>query len=138
MALRVGALPMAPATASCKREQDITPMAKLTLRTEFGPERAIGPGKVRLLELIDEHRSIAAAGRAMKMSYRRAWLLVDSLNHCFKTAVVKAQHGGRAGGGAALTEFGRSLVAHYRGMEEEAERATRKRLKALQAGLRAG
>src|SRR5260370_29382388 len=61
MALRVGALPMAPATASCKREQDITPMAKLTLRIEFRPERAIGPGKVHLLELIDEHRSIATA-----------------------------------------------------------------------------
>ena len=113
-------------------------MAKLTLRIEFGPERAIGPGKVRLLELIEKHRSIAAAGRAMDMSYRRAWLLVDNLNHCFKNAVVEAKHGGRAGGGAALTDFGRSLVAHYRGMEEEAERATRKRLKTLQAGLRAG
>jgi len=91
-----------------------------------------------LLELIEEHRSIAAAGRAMDMSYRRAWLLVDNLNHCFKEAVVEAKHGGRAGGGASLTEFGRSLVAHYRGMEDEAERATRKRLKTLQAGLRAG
>jgi molybdate transport system regulatory protein len=111
-------------------------MAKLTLRIEFGPEQAIGPGKIRLLELIEAHRSIAAAGRAMNMSYRRAWLLVDSLNRCFKQVVVEAKQGGRAGGGAALTDFGRSLVAHYRGMEEEAGRATRRRLRALRSSLR--
>ena len=81
-------------------------MVKLALRIEFDEERAIGPGKARLLELIQEHRSIAAAGRAMGMSYRRAWLLVDDLNHCFDEPVVLAQHGGRAGGGAALTPFG--------------------------------
>lgn len=111
-------------------------MAKLTLRIEFGPEKAIGPGKIRLLELIDRHRSIAAGGRAMNMSYRRAWLLVDSLNRCFANRVVEAQHGGRSGGGAVLTKFGRTLVAHYRGIELEAERATKRRLRILESGLR--
>jgi molybdate transport system regulatory protein len=110
-------------------------MARLTLRIEFDEERAIGPGKARLLELIQQHRSIAAAGRAMGMSYRRAWLLVDDLNRCFDEPVVRAQHGGRDGGGATLTDFGRSLVEHYRAIETEAERATRKRLAALRRKL---
>ena len=111
-------------------------VAKLTLRIDFDGERAIGPGKVRLLELIDELRSIAAAGRAMEMSYRRAWLLVDNLNHCFRQPVVAAQHGGRAGGGAALTAFGRSLVDQYRAIEADADRISRDRLRALQDELR--
>ena len=112
--------------------------AKLVLRLEFDPERAIGPGKMRLLELIETHRSIAAAGRAMNMSYRRAWLLVDSLNRSFQRPVVAAQHGGAAGGGARLTPFGRTLVGHYRAMEAEAELATRKRIRALERNLRSG
>jgi len=109
---------------------------RLTLRIEFDAERAIGPGKVRLLELIEAHRSIAAAGRAMDMSYRRAWLLVDSLNNSFKRPVVAAQHGGTAGGGAKLTTFGKSLVENYRAMEAETEQAIRKRVRALQRNLR--
>jgi len=94
-------------------------MVKLTLRIEFDSERAIGPGKARLLELIERHRSIAAAGRAMGVSYRRAWLLVDELNRCFDEPIVQAQYGGRAGGGAALTEIrphpGRALSGHRGG-----------------------
>jgi molybdate transport system regulatory protein len=112
-------------------------VAKLTLRIDFDSDRAIGPGKVRLLELIDELSSIAAAGRAMGMSYRRAWLLVDNLNRCFREPVVAAQHGGRAGGGAALTAFGRSLVDQYRAIEADAGRISRDRLRALQGKLRA-
>ena len=53
-------------------------MPKLTLRIDFDADRAIGPGKVKLLEMIDKHGSISEAGRQMRMSYRRAWLLVDS------------------------------------------------------------
>ena len=113
-------------------------MVRLTLRIEFDDDRAIGPGKARLLELIQQHCSIAAAGRAMGMSYRRAWLLVDDLNRCFDEPVVEAQHGGRAGGGAALTDFGRTLLKNYRAIEQEAERATRKRLAALHRKLRIG
>lgn len=110
-------------------------MTKLTLRVDFDGERAIGPGKIRLLELIRDLGSIAAAGRAMGMSYRRAWLLVDSLNRCFREPVVSTQLGGRAGGGAGLTRFGKALVAHYRAMEVEAHTAVKHRLHSLQAKL---
>lgn len=110
-------------------------MARLILRVELGGERAIGPGKIQLLELIGELGSIAAAGRAMGMSYRRAWLLVDSLNQCFREPVVSTQLGGRAGGGAGLTPFGNALVEHYRAMEIEAHTAVKHRLRALQAKL---
>jgi len=112
-------------------------MVKLALRIEFDEARAVGPGKARLLELIQKHRSIAAAGRAMDMSYRRAWLLVDDMNRCFDEPVVRAQHGGRDGGGADLTDFGRSLLEHYRAIEAEALAATGRRLAILSRRLKA-
>lgn len=108
-------------------------MAKLFLRIDLGADRLIGPGKVRLLELIVAHGSIAAAGRAMGMSYRRAWLLVAELNRTFRTPVVETQHGGRAGGGAAVTTFGREIIRRYRAMEAEAHAAVADHLDALQA-----
>jgi molybdate transport system regulatory protein len=83
---------------------------KLMLRVDFGPNRALGPGKIRLLEAIDRSGSISQAGRALGMSYRRAWLLIDDMNRCFREPVVEAQPGGARGGGAALTGFGRKLV----------------------------
>jgi len=110
-------------------------MAKLTLRIDLAPHGAIGPGKVRLLELVGATGSISAAGRAMSMSYRRAWLLVDELNHIFKTPLVATRLGGAAGGGAALTPFGKTMVRHYRAMEGEAHVALRAHLRALQSGL---
>ena len=112
-------------------------MVKLTLRVEFGPERAIGPGKARLLELIGETGSISAAGRAMNMSYRRAWLLVDNLNRAFAEPVVATQLGGRSGGGAQLTSLGEAIVGHYRAMEREAQAAVAPRLEDLKARLAA-
>jgi molybdate transport system regulatory protein len=110
-------------------------MARLTLRVEFDPDRAIGPGKARLLELVREMGSISGAGRAMGMSYRRAWLLIDNLNRCFRKPLVATQLGGRSGGGAALTPLGVAVVEHYRAMEVEAEAAVATRLRALQAKL---
>jgi molybdate transport system regulatory protein len=89
----------------------------LTIRIRFGEKGALGHGKVRLLELIGMHGSIAAAGRAMGMSYRRAWMLVDELNAMFREPVVIKQTGGTHGGGATITEFGNSVVEHYRNME---------------------
>jgi len=111
--------------------------AKLTLRVDLGPDQAIGPGKIRLLEAIAATGSISQAGRALGMSYRRAWLLVDDLNHCFRTPVVAAQTGGSRGGGAALTPFGADLVAHYRALERAAHRAGGRHLRALDAARRA-
>ncbi len=113
-------------------------MAKLTLRVDLAPVGAVGPGKVRLLESVDETGSISAAGRAMKMSYRRAWLLIDELNHLFKAPLVTTQLGGPAGGGAKLTPFGKNVVRHYREMESEAHAAAAPHLKALQAALAVG
>ena len=84
---------------------------RLTLRVDFGPGRSIGPGKIRLLEAIDRTGSISQAGRSLGMSYRRAWLLIDDMNQCFRDAVVSARPGGSQGGGAVLTEFGAELAA---------------------------
>ena len=109
--------------------------ARLTIRVDFGEHGALGPGKVRLLELIGTHGSISAAGRAMGMSYRRAWLLVDSLNQAFRDPVVATQHGGPGGGGAALTEAGQALVARYRALEEDVERAAAGHMTALVQSL---
>jgi molybdate transport system regulatory protein len=110
--------------------------AKLMLRVDFGPNRAIGPGKIRLLEAIDRSGSISQAGRALGMSYRRAWLLIDDLNRCFREPVVEAQPGGARGGGAELTAFGRKLVRDYRAIEVEATAAAQSRLRAITASLR--
>ena len=65
---------------------------RLTIRVDFGAHGALGPGKIRLMELIGEKGSITAAGRAMKMSYRRAWLLVDALNRMFREPLIETQH----------------------------------------------
>jgi molybdate transport system regulatory protein len=109
---------------------------RLTLRVDFGPDRALGPGKVLLLEAIRDQGSISQAGRALGMSYRRAWLLVDDMNRCFREPVVEAQPGGVQGGGAALTAFGAELIRSYRAIEAEAKAATRARIAALEASLR--
>ncbi|MBM3583935.1 MAG: LysR family transcriptional regulator [Alphaproteobacteria bacterium] len=108
------------------------PLARLSLRIDLKPDGRLGPGKIALLERIDATGSISAAGRAMGMSYRRAWQLVDSLNQCFRESVVTTSQGGAAGGGAALTPFGRGLIERYRAMERAATRATARHLTALQ------
>lgn len=110
---------------------------RLTVRVDFGSDRALGPGKIRLLEAIGKTGSISQAGRSLDMSYRRAWLLVDDLNHCFREAVVTTQPGGAQGGGAALTPFGRELIEKYRSIESEATAATKRQLRALEVSLRA-
>jgi len=93
------------------------PSTKLSLRLDFVPGGRLGPGKIELLEGIASTGSISGAGRAMKMSYRRAWLLVDDLNRMFTQPLVEAQPGGAKGGGANLTPLGRDVVAHYRSIE---------------------
>ena len=110
-------------------------MPRLTLRIDFEGNRAIGPGKIKLLELIDALGSISAAGRQMNMSYRRAWLLVDSLNQSFRRPVVTSQVGGAHGGGAALTELGCAVVRHYRAVEAAAQAAGAAHIGALASSL---
>jgi molybdate transport system regulatory protein len=98
-------------------------MASLFIRIDLSPSIAIGPGKIRLLELIEETGSISAAGRAMKMSYRRAWVLLDEMNHMFHQPVATTALGGRSGGGATLTPFGKRVVRGYRKMGKDAHSA---------------
>jgi molybdate transport system regulatory protein len=98
-------------------------MASLSIRVDLTPSCAIGPGKIQLLEVIDATGSISAAGRAMAMSYRRAWLLLDELNHIFAEPVATTTLGGRTGGGATLTPFGKRLVEGYRRMERDTDTA---------------
>ncbi|MDO9415708.1 winged helix-turn-helix domain-containing protein [Pararhizobium sp.] len=94
-----------------------------TLRFDFETGARLGPGKAQLLELIAEHGSIRAAGAAIGMSYRRAWMLADETNRMFKEPSVATQHGGKSGGGAVLTAFGTELLARYRAMEDKAAAA---------------
>lgn len=98
-------------------------MTRLTLRLDFGNGSQVGPGKIRLLEAIADTGSIAAAGRSMGMSYRRAWLLIDQINRAFTVPAVSGQTGGSGGGGTALTDWGRELVALYRRLEAESHTA---------------
>jgi molybdate transport system regulatory protein len=109
---------------------------RLTVRIDFGAERALGPGKIRLLEAIGKTGSISRAGRALGMSYRRAWLLVDDMNRSFRAPVVATQPGGVKGGGAALTPFGLQLIENYRAIEAQAAAAAMPRLQALENSLR--
>ena len=103
------------------------------LRVVLGPGIALGPGKADLLEAIAETGSISAAGRKLKMSYRRAWLLVEELNTSFKSDVVAAGKGGAHGGGARLTDLGASVLRHFRNMERKTQRAIQGDLDALSA-----
>src|SRR6266436_4783245 len=109
---------------------------RLTVRVDFGSDRALGPGKIRLLEAIGQTGSISQAGRLLDMSYRRAWLLVDDMNRCFRTPVVTTQPGGAQGGGAALTLFGKNLIDNYRAIEKQAMAAVKPQLHDLESALR--
>lgn len=109
----------------------------MKLRTEFrlrirrGDDIAVGPGKVDLLEAIEATGSISGAARSLGMSYRRAWLLVDTMNRCFKTPVVQAEAGGKRGGGAQLTPLGAEVIRRYRRIERGAARAGAADIRAL-------
>lgn len=103
----------------------------LSLRVDFGASGRVGPGKINLLEKIEETGSISAAGRSLGMSYRRAWRLIDELNHIFPRQVVEARPGGANGGGARLTATGREIIAHYRAIEDKAAKAAALHLKAM-------
>lgn len=107
-------------------------MPRVSLRLSFENEEAIGPGKVRLLELIEETGSISAAGRAMKMSYHRAWDLAENLNRTFKDPLVLKAPGGAKGGGAELTAAGREVVRRYRAIEAGVAKHSSKDLTALE------
>ena len=112
-------------------------MVSLFLRIDLNSHGQIGPGKIDLLEQISERGSISAAGRAMGMSYRRAWELVEELNAIFGRPLVQSRAGGKAGGGADLTPLGHFVVGRYRALQEAVEQASHGHLSALQAEIRA-
>lgn len=94
-------------------------------RLHCGDQIAMGPGKADLLDAIDQQGSISGASRALGMSYRRTWMLVDTMNRCWKTPLVDATAGGTRGGGARLTDLGREVLAQFRALEARMAKAAR-------------
>lgn len=95
----------------------------LTLRVMGSDGAVIGPGKAQLIAAIAATGSISAAARELKMSYRRAWQLVEALNESFTAPVVFTAIGGKRGGGTQVTAFGKQLLAEFRGLEDKASAA---------------
>src|ERR1700739_1670451 len=111
------------------------PLPSLSVRIDLDREERIGRGTFLLLDKSRETGSISAAGRAMDMSYKRAWDLVDEINRICRQPAVERQTGGKNGGGAVLTPFGTSLVVRYRKIERDAASAVRKELAALRSDI---
>ena len=100
-------------------------------RVDLSPSCALGPGKIALLEGIARTGSLSQAARDLDMSYRRAWLLVESLKATFRRPLVISATGGKGGGGAAVTPFGNEVIAAYRALESDILRQARTRFAAL-------
>jgi len=98
------------------------------IRILFRKAIAMGPGKAELLRAIEETGSISAAARSLGMSYRRAWLLVDTMNQCFKSPVVETLTGGQRGGGAHVTDLGHDVLRRYMEMEAKAAASVQKEM----------
>jgi molybdate transport system regulatory protein len=106
-----------------RKARTAKPSLRPRLRVMLGNEIALGPGRVDLLELIQQTGSLRAAAQRMGISYMRAWQLIKYTNRCFNVPVVEVVRGGKHGGGAKLTETGRRTLAAYRLMEKQCHRA---------------
>ena len=106
------------------------------IRIKAGKDIALGPGKVDLLEAIERTGSISAGARELGLSYRRAWDLVDTMNHCFKHPLVARVKGGKGGGGAQLTDVGRNMLDLFRTMEAKALKTIAPEWKTIQKSLK--
>ena len=111
--------------------------SRIKVQIYLDDEIAFGPGKCEMLGLIDKHGSISAAGRAMGLSYRRAWLLVDTMNRCFREPLVSTGKGGARGGGATLTPLGKAVWQRFRAMDEALQRCAKTDVAYLRRQLRA-
>ena len=109
---------------------------RLRVRLVFGHDAMLGPGKADLLDLIRDHGSISAAGRAMGMSYKRAWMLVEEMNGAFRDPLVDSVRGGPGGGGARLTATGARVLGLYRAVEAAAAAAGAAQIAELRSLLR--
>ncbi|SET01188.1 winged helix-turn-helix domain-containing protein [Paracoccus homiensis] len=116
--------------------QPPAPAPRIKLRLEYDAPLVLGPGKARLMELVDRLGSISAAGRDMGMSYKRAWSLVEEMNGAFAGPVIQSSRGGSKGGGAELTDLGREVLRHYRNLEQLLHLQGAGDLAALQALMR--
>ena len=116
--------------------KDQKSLLRAQLRLMLGDEVAFGPGKADLLDAIHETGSISSAGKKMGMSYRRAWLLADTMNRCFQQPLIDTAKGGSHGGGTKLTEFGKEVLQQYRAAQSEITLVTDKHFKTLQPLLR--
>ena len=119
---------MASAKSSSGKEARKSAPAKPQIRIMFRKAIAMGPGKADLLKAIDASGSISAAARSLGMSYRRAWLLVDTMNQSFKLPVVETLTGGQKGGGARVTDTGHEVLRRYLDMEAKAAASVKKDL----------
>lgn len=104
---------------------------RLSIRIDLGDGARIGPGKVAVLEEIDRTGSISGAGRALAMSYRRTWLLIEELNQSLGKPVVETSAGGSGGGGASLTKLGKAVIRQYRAIEADSTAMAHRHLAAL-------
>lgn len=111
-------------------------MHTLKIRIDLGRTTAIGPGKAELLELIIETGSISAAAKRMRMSYRRAWELVDTMNRCFDQPLVSTSTGGVQGGGAVVTPLGHAVLRDYYTLVRKATESAAPELAAIARHLR--
>ncbi len=113
------------------------PTLKVKIQIRCGGEIALGPGKADLLDGILREGSISAAGRLLGMSYRRTWMLVDTMNRCWDRPLVETVAGGSKGGGARLTDFGIAMLGHYRALQRmAASLAASEEWEAMRTGLR--
>jgi molybdate transport system regulatory protein len=110
---------------------------RFLIRIQFDSGR-LGPGKVELLEHIARERSIAGAARAMDMSYKRAWELIDTMNHMFREPVVTTLPGRNIAGSTALTELGQRVIDEYRAIEAASVKAAQPSLRRLARALKSG
>jgi molybdate transport system regulatory protein len=104
---------------------------RISIRIDLASGNRIGPGKIALLEAIRSTGSISAAARSLGMSYRRAWLLVEEINHALRKRAVAAEPGGRRGGGAVITPVGERVVGLYRAIEAHARTAASGEFRAI-------
>lgn len=109
---------------------------RFRLRLYFGDRLMLGPGKADLLALIDSEGSISAAGRRMGMSYKRAWGLVEEMNTAFEEPLVESSRGGVTGGGARLTQTGRTVLDHYHRLLAVVEKGGAEDIAAIRCRLR--
>ena len=123
-----------PSSPRRPSKQELRPQIRILFRKAI----AMGPGKADLLRAIGETGSISAAARQMEMSYRRAWLLVDTMNQAFKSPVVVTLTGGKAGGGAAVTEFGKEVLQRYSALEAKASASVARELRRFSAMMNGG